>query len=87
MSPCSITKEDLSNAPIYGSDRQEQKFLFKNITVPPELESERIVVLNPGLGHKAVDTPDMRTIAYTAIEELLGEWKKKKQMFRQGASI
>jgi hypothetical protein len=76
LSPCTVTEEDLLNAPIYGVDRAEQRYLVKNVTVPPELENERIVVLNSGLAGKTVDTSDMRSIAFDTINELLEEWKK-----------
>jgi hypothetical protein len=76
LSPCTVTEEDLLNAPIYGVDRAEQRYLIKNVTVPPELENERIVVLNSGLAGKTMDTSDMRNIAFDTINELLEEWKK-----------
>jgi len=76
ISPCTITKEDLLKAPIYGVDRKEQQFLRVNVTVPPEIENERIVVLNSGLVGKTIDTPDMRNIAFDIVSELLEEWKK-----------
>ena len=76
ISPCTVTNEDLEAAPLYGSTGKEQRFLFKNMTMPPELENEKVVVLNSGLAAKSMDTPDMRQIASVVVEELLGEWKK-----------
>jgi hypothetical protein len=76
LSPCTVTEEDLLNAPIYGVDKAEQKYLRTNVAVPPELENERIVVLNSGLAGKTMDTSDMRNIAFDTINELLEEWKK-----------
>jgi hypothetical protein len=78
LSPCTVTNEDLETAPLYGSNRKEQKFLAKNLTIPPTLESERIVVLNSGLADKSMDTPDMRQIASAVVDELLVEWKIAK---------
>ena len=73
MSPCALTKEDLANATIYGSTQQEQTSLRKNVTIPLELENERIIVLYASLAVKTMDSPDMRVIAYNAVADLLGE--------------
>ena len=75
ISPCTVTNEELEAAPIYGSDRKEQKFLHTKLTIPPELESSRIVVVNSGLEKTAMETQDMRKIASLVVDELLGGWK------------
>ena len=74
--PCTVTNEELEKAPLYGSTRQEQKFLFTNVAIPPELQKERIIVLNSGLGGKTIDTPDMREISHAVVGELLDKWRK-----------
>jgi len=76
LSPCTVTKEDILKAPIYGVNRKEQHFLKVHVTVPSEIENERIIVLNSGLNAKTIDTPDMRNIAFDIVSELLKEWKK-----------
>jgi hypothetical protein len=79
VSPCTVTNEELEAAPIFGSNRKEQKFLAKNLTIPPELERHKIVVVNSGLSAKTEDTPEMRQIASAVVEELFNEWKKAQR--------
>eukprot|EP00536_Pseudo-nitzschia_multiseries_P016846 jgi/Psemu1/292734/fgenesh1_pg.1265_\ len=74
-SPCTVTIEDLKNAPTYGSTRQEQRFLRKNVTIPPELEAERVVVLNPGLSGIPKYIPGIGGVVHKVVTELLSEWK------------
>ncbi len=77
MSPCTVTNEELEAAPVYGSNRKEERFLGKNLAIPSELESNRIVVINLSLGFSSSNSEllELRQIASTAIDELLGEWK------------
>jgi len=76
ITPCTVTNEELEKAPLYGSTRQEQQFLRTNVAIPPELEKERVIVLNSGLSGKTIDTPDMREISHGVVGKLMDEWKK-----------
>jgi len=90
LSPCTITHEEFANAPMYGSTKDERKFLSTNVRLPSHLEDEKVVVIQPNLIHKSKDEPDMRSIASLVIEELLIEWKdahNKTSINNQGENI
>jgi hypothetical protein len=75
-SPCTVTDQDLREAPVWGSTRTEQNWFAKdNLVMPPQLEESRVVVVNPGLAIKAQGTRRLRKIASSVIQELLAEWK------------
>jgi len=83
LSPCTVTEADLERAPIYGSNRTEQMYLSKKLGLPPSLQDERIVVINPGLASKTIDTPSMRTMAHSIGSELLQDWKDSPLYFQE----
>lgn len=84
-SPCTVTRQEIMDAPIWGSDGKEQGWFGRNkLILPPELEHHRVVVVNPGLSNKPSVTPQLRNITSTVIQELLDEWKERHQQQQQG---
>ena len=78
-SPCTVLVDDLLAAPIYGSTSQEQRYVYKNMNVPRELQKERIIVINSGLQWKPATDGGMkvRERIYESVHTILQEYKQQ----------
>jgi hypothetical protein len=88
-SPCTVTSDDITSAPLWGATGKEQRWFNKgNVMLPPELEDHRVVVINSGLSVKGSVTDQLRTTVSTVIQDLISEWKNhhKNQQQQKGAA-
>lgn len=77
--PCALLLDDIRNATRYGSNQKEQRWLRKNLDIPPDMKQDHVVAINSGLQSKGKETLGIRTVAASIVQELMDEWIQQQE--------